>query len=104
MPGERQRDDDHSDDDSVNNEHAKTIGLQIPNQPGDRGIANQSRNDDANDEWRMHSRRQSFFMKFVGLEEHGASDNGRREQKTEAHGRFPRHVAEQAGGNGRSGT
>src|SRR5579864_4953083 len=96
VPHECQANHDHAHNHAINNEDFQAIGLEISNEPSNGSISNNRRNQDSHDKWHVHSRRQTFFPKFVAFKERGTCDDWSGKQETEAHRSLPRHVPEQA--------
>src|ERR1700727_1390862 len=67
MPQVRQGDHDDAKHEAVDDEHAQSIGLQIPNEPYDGGVTDHRGDENANQEWSLHPGGEAFLVKFVRL-------------------------------------
>src|SRR5208283_4203546 len=52
MPRVSQGNNDDTNHNPVDDKHLQSVGLQIANEPCDRGVTHNRRNDNANQEWR----------------------------------------------------
>src|SRR5580693_5339808 len=74
MPRVCQGDYDDANHDPVNDKYPQSVGLQVTNEPGDSGVTDNRRNDDANDKRRLHPGRQALLVNLVRLQQRGTRD------------------------------
>src|SRR5579872_6834575 len=96
MPHQGETDHNHTDYYAIDYEYLQAVGLKIANQPGNRDVTHNRRNEHSDQKRCVHSSRQTFFPKLVRLEQCRTSNDWSGKQETETHRGFAGHVPEQA--------
>src|SRR5580704_8028626 len=102
VPHERQTYHNQAHHNAINDKDFQAVRLKISNEPSNRNISNDCRNQHTYQKGHVHFRWQTLFSQFVSLKQRSARDEWRRQQEAKPHRSLSRHIAEQTGGNGRS--